>query len=60
VAAAAATSGRASSTVAFETAEPLQARGQAAWQQAQSEWQHVPATHKQLLGLFGVSAEAAV
>jgi hypothetical protein len=31
-------------------------QGRAAWQQAQ---QHVPATHIQLMGLFGVSAKAA-
>jgi hypothetical protein len=32
----------------------------AAWQQAQREAQHVPATHKQLLGLFGISPQAAM
>jgi hypothetical protein len=31
-----------------------------AWQVAQRQWEHVPASHKQLLGLFGVSPQAAV
>jgi hypothetical protein len=38
----------------------LASSGENAWQRAQRQWQHVPATHKQLLELFGVSAEAAV
>lgn len=34
--------------------------GRAGWQLAQGQWQHVPASHKQLLELFGVSTHAAV
>lgn len=56
--AAAAAAAGASSSTASESKQLVQ--GQAAWQQARNQWQHVPAMHKQILGLFGASAQAAV